>query len=156
MLNSYLELNFDLLHAATGNRYADSNDIRLVNLGAIALFSSYRLTTSRGKHLDDSSHAHNASLVHKQKTSAEASDDDSSHAHIASLEHKLKTNAKASDDLSIGFNHERIRRQGALSNNKNQTGKNHVEIMLRDIFLNALHQVEATYGLEYKLTLTRK
>ena len=32
-LNSYLELNFDVLHAATDNRCADVNNIRLVNLG---------------------------------------------------------------------------------------------------------------------------
>ena len=27
LLNSYLELNFDVLHAATGNRYVDNNNI---------------------------------------------------------------------------------------------------------------------------------
>ena len=27
LLNSYLDLNFDVLHAATGNRYADNSDI---------------------------------------------------------------------------------------------------------------------------------
>ena len=43
LLNSYLELNFDVLQPATGNRYADANDIRLVNLGPIALFSNYKL-----------------------------------------------------------------------------------------------------------------
>ena len=32
LLNSYLELNCDVLHAATNNRYVDGNDIRLVNL----------------------------------------------------------------------------------------------------------------------------
>ena len=46
LLNSYLELNFDVLHAATNNRYVDGNDIRLVNLGVSALFSNYKLTTS--------------------------------------------------------------------------------------------------------------
>ena len=35
LLGSYLDINFDLLHAATGNGYADSNDISLVNLGPI-------------------------------------------------------------------------------------------------------------------------
>ena len=40
LLNSYLELNFDVLHAATNNRYADGNDIRLVNFGPIGLFSN--------------------------------------------------------------------------------------------------------------------
>ena len=46
LLNSYPELNFDVLHAANNNRYVDANDIRLVNLGPIALFSNYKLTTS--------------------------------------------------------------------------------------------------------------
>ena len=40
LLNSYLEINFDVLHAATNNRYVDGNDIRLVNLGSIGLFSN--------------------------------------------------------------------------------------------------------------------
>ena len=39
LLKTYLDLNFDALHAASGNRYADKNDIRLVNLGPIDLFS---------------------------------------------------------------------------------------------------------------------
>ena len=50
LLISYLELNFDVIHAVTNNRYVDGNNIRLVNLGPIALFSNYRLTTSSGKH----------------------------------------------------------------------------------------------------------
>ena len=57
LLNSYLDLNFDVVHAATNNRYADNNNIRLVNFGPIASFSSYKLTTSSGKHLEDVSHA---------------------------------------------------------------------------------------------------
>ena len=40
LLNSYLELNLDVLHAVTNNRYADGNDIKLVNPGPIALFSN--------------------------------------------------------------------------------------------------------------------
>ena len=50
LLNSYIELNFDVLRADNNNRYVDANDIRLVNLGPIALFSNYKLTTSSGKH----------------------------------------------------------------------------------------------------------
>ena len=42
LLNSYLELNFHVLHAATNNRYVDGNEIKLVNLGPIALFSNYK------------------------------------------------------------------------------------------------------------------
>ena len=48
LLNSYLDLNLDVLHAATNNIYADGKDIRLVNLGPVALFSNYKLTTSSG------------------------------------------------------------------------------------------------------------
>ena len=51
LLNSYFDLNFDVFHAVTNNRYADNNKIRLVNLGPVALFSNYKLTTSSGKHL---------------------------------------------------------------------------------------------------------
>ena len=40
LLNSYLDLIFDVLHAATNNRYPDGNDINLVVLGPIAFFSN--------------------------------------------------------------------------------------------------------------------
>ena len=39
LLNSFIDLNFDVLHADTNIRYANKNDIGLVNLGPIALFS---------------------------------------------------------------------------------------------------------------------
>ena len=41
LLNSYLELHFNVLRADNSNRYLDGNDIRLVNLGSIGLFSNY-------------------------------------------------------------------------------------------------------------------
>ena len=100
LLNSFIELNFDVLHAATNNRYVDANDIRLVNLGPIALFSNYKLTTSSGKHLEEISHA-----------------------HIVSLMYKLLTSSKDSNDLSIGFDHSRNNRKRELTNNKNIKGK---------------------------------
>ena len=40
LLNSYLDLDFDVLHAATNKRYVNGNDERLVNLAPIALFSN--------------------------------------------------------------------------------------------------------------------
>ena len=132
LLNSYLESNFDVLHAATNNRYEDCNVIRLVNLGPIALFSNYKLTTSSGKHLENIDHA-----------------------HIVSLMCKLLTSSKGSDDLSIGFDRDRNRRLRELSNNKTQKGKYHVRINLKDVFGFAEYQEKATYGLGYKLTLTR-
>ena len=133
LLNSYLELNFDVLHAAApNNRYADGNDIRLVNLGPIALFSNYKLTTSSGKHLENIDHA-----------------------HIVSLMYKLLSSSKGSDDLSIGFDRDRTRRRNELTNNKNIKGKYHVRIYLKDVFGFAEYQEKGTYGLGYKLTLTR-
>ena len=64
LLNSYIELNFDILHAASGNIYIDCDDIRLVNLGSFVLFSNYMLTTSSGKHLEEISHGHIVSLMY--------------------------------------------------------------------------------------------
>ena len=133
LLNSYLELNLDVLHAAApNNRYADGNDIRLVNLGPIGLFSNYKLTTSSGKHLENIDHA-----------------------HIVSLMYKLLTSSKGSDDLSIGFDRDRTRRRNELTNNKNIKGKYHIRIYLKDVFGFAEYQEKGTYGLGYKLTLTR-
>ena len=132
LLNSYLELDFDVLHAATNNIYVDGNDIRLVNLGPIALFSNYKLTTSSGKHLENIDHA-----------------------LIVSLMYKLLSSSKGSDDLSIGFDRDRNRRQRELTNNKTQKGKFHVRIYLKDVFGFAEYQEKATYGLGYKLTMTR-
>ena len=132
MLNSYVELNFDALQAATGNRYADAKGIRLLNLGPIALFSNYKLSTSSGKHLDEISHA-----------------------HIVSLMYKLLSSSKGSDDLSIGFDRDRNIRKRELTNNKNIKGKYHLRIYLRDIFGFAEYQEKGTYGLGYKFTLTR-
>ena len=110
----------------------DNNGIRLVNLGPGALFSNYKLATSSGKHLEDVSHA-----------------------HIVSLMYKLKTTAKRCDDLSIGFDRGRTSRRNELTNNKNIKGKYHVRIYLKDVFGFAEHEEKATYGLGYKLTLTR-
>ena len=132
LLNSYLELNFDVLHAVDNTRYVNGNNIKLVNLGSIALFSNYKLTTSSGKHLEDISHA-----------------------HIVSLMYKLLTSSKDSDDLSIGFDRNHDKRQRELTNNKNIKGKYHIRIYLKDIFGFAEHQEKGTYGLGYKLTLTR-
>ena len=132
LLNSYLEINFDVLHAATNNRYVDGNNIRLVILGPIELFSNYKLTTSSGKHFKNIDHA-----------------------HIVSLMYKILTSSKVSDDLSMGFDRDRNRRQRALTNNKTQKGKFHVRIYLKDVFGFAEYQEKATYGLGYKLTLTR-
>ena len=133
LLNRYIELNFDVLRADNSNRYVDANDIRLVNLAPIALFSNYKLSTSSGKHLEEISHA-----------------------HIVSLMYKLLPSIKDSDDLSIGFDRNRGRRKNELTNNKSIKGKYRIRIYLKDIFGFAENQEKGSYGLGYKLTLTRK
>ena len=110
-------MNFDVVHAAIDNRYADIKDIRLVKLGWIALFNKYMLTISSGKRLEDISFA-----------------------HIVSLMYKLKTSAKDTDNLSIGFDWDRNRKQRELTNKKNQKGQYHNWIDLKDIFGFAEHQ----------------
>ena len=110
----------------------DASGISLVNLGPIALFSKYKLTTSSGKHLEEISHA-----------------------HIVSLMYKLLTSSKDSDDLSIGFNRSRDKRKRELTNNKNIKCKYHIRFYLKDIFGFAEYQEKGTCGLGYRLTLTR-
>ena len=132
LLKSYLNLKFEVMKKADNNRYGNGNDIKLVNLGPIALFSNFKLTTSSGKHLEDLSHA-----------------------HLVSLMYKLITSSKNSDDLSIGFDRSRARRKDEMTDNKRVKGKYHVRIMLIDVFGFAECQEKATYGLGYKLTLTR-
>ena len=132
LINSYLDLNFEVIKKADISRYRNGKDIRLVNLGSIALFSNFRLTTSSGKHLEDIRHA-----------------------HIVSLMSKVLTSSKGSADLSIGFDRSSGRRQDDVTNNKNVKGKFHRRIMLKDVFDFAECQEKETYGLGYKLTLTR-
>ena len=100
LLNSYIDINFDVVHGVNNDRYVDNNEIRLVNLGPIALFSNYKLTTSSGNHLEEVSHA-----------------------HIVSSMYKLITTAKGCDDLSIGFDRDRDNRRNELTITKNIKGK---------------------------------
>ena len=65
LLNSYFEINFEVIEKTDNSRYGDGNDIRLGNLSPFALFSNFELTTSIGKHLEDISHAHNVCLMSK-------------------------------------------------------------------------------------------
>ena len=132
LLNSYLDLNIEVVKRADNSRYGNGNDIRLVNLGTVALFRNFKLTTSSRKHLEDISHT-----------------------HLVSLLYKLITSAKVSDDLSIGFDRSRNRRRDELAQNKNVKCKYLLKIMLKDVFSFAECQEKATYGLAYKLTLTR-
>ena len=112
-----MDLNFEVIKKADNSRYANGNDIRLINLGSFALFSNFKLTTSSGKRLEDISHA-----------------------QIVSSMYKLITSIKDSDNLSIGFVRSRNRRKNELAQNKSVKGKYHVRIKLKDVFGFAEHQ----------------
>ena len=58
-------------------------------------------------------------------------------------------------DLSIGFHRDRGMRQQELNNNKNIYGTYHLRNMLKEVFGFAEQKEKATYGLGYKLILTR-
>ena len=84
LLNGYLDLSFEDIRKKGNSRLGNGKDIRLVNLGPIALFSKYKLTTSSGKHLEDINHA-----------------------HLASSRYKLLASSRGSDDLSVGLDRDR-------------------------------------------------
>ena len=80
LLNSFVDLNIEVIKTADKSRYANDNFIKLNNLGPIHLSNNSKLTTSSVIYLEDISHA-----------------------HIVPLMYELITSAKVSDDLSIGF-----------------------------------------------------
>ena len=77
------------------------------------------------------------------------------HVHLVSLMYKLISSGKDVDYLSIRFDRSRDRRKQEFTKNKNVKGKYQLRIMLKDVFGFAEHKEEATYGLGFKLTLTR-
>ena len=96
--NSCLVVNFEVIRKVDKSRYANGNVIRLVNIGRIALFSTFKLTTRFERHIENISYA-----------------------HIVPLMYTLMTSNKVCKDLSIGFDREcniNIRRD-ELTNNKN-------------------------------------
>ena len=79
--DNYLKLDFNVIHRAGAHaQYADGDHIGLVNLGPIALFEKYRLTSCSGKEIEEIDNA-----------------------HVICLMHKLISSSRDSDDLSIGF-----------------------------------------------------
>ena len=127
LLTSYHFSIFDVLHAATSNRYVDGNDKKLVRLGPFALFTSHKLPCSSGELLEEISQA-----------------------HIVDLMYKLISTAKSTDDLFIGFDRERGRRQRELINNKIQKGNYQLRFVFKDVLGFSEHQEKAIYGLAYK------
>ena len=65
MLNSNLDLNFDVIEKTVNSRYVNCIDTRLVKTGPVALFCNFKLTKSSGNHLEDFNHGHLVSLFYK-------------------------------------------------------------------------------------------
>ena len=128
--NSYLSLEFEVLKN-NNTRYADGDEISLVNFGPISLFSEAKLTTSSGKHLEKVDNL-----------------------HLISLMYKLLTSTKSTSQLMYGFEENLSVRRQELTNNKNEKGTFFVRIKLKDLFGFA-DQEKITYGLGYTLTLKR-
>ena len=79
---SHLELDFNVTHRAGAHaRYVDGDHKKLVNLGPIAFFKKFRVTSSSGKEIEERDNA-----------------------HVVCLKHILKPSSRDSDVLSIGFN----------------------------------------------------
>ena len=81
--------------------------------------------------------------------------EDISLAHLVSSLSKPITTARDFDDVFIGFDRDRYRRKQELTNTEITKGKYHVRKMLKDVFGFAEHEERASYGLGYKLILTR-
>ena len=128
--NSYISLEFEVLKN-DDTRYADGDQIGLVNFGPVALFSEVKLTTSSGKHLEKVDNLHPISLMYK-----------------------LLTSNQQTSQLMYGFEESQATRRQELTNNKTEKGPFFVRIKLTDIFGFA-DQEKITYGLGYTLTLKR-
>ena len=96
--NSFISLEFEVLKN-NNTRFADGDEISLVNFGPISLFSEAKLTTSSGKHLEKVAKLHAVSLIHK-----------------------LLTSTKSTSQLMYGFEESEIIRRQELTNNKNEKG----------------------------------
>ena len=128
--NSYISLEFEVFKN-DDTRYADGDQISLVNFGPVALFSEAKLTTSSGKHLEKVDNLHPISLIYK-----------------------LLTSNQQTSQLMYGFEESQATRRQELTNNKTEKGTFFVRIKLTDIFGFA-DQEKITYGLGYTLTLKR-
>ena len=128
--NSFISLEFEVLNN-NNTRFADGDEIGLVNFGPISLYSEAKLTTSSGKHLEKVDNL-----------------------HLISLMYKLLTSTSQTSQLLYGFEENLSVRRQELTNNKNEKGTFFVRIKLKDLFGFA-DQEKITYGLGYTLTLKR-
>ena len=128
--HSFISVEFEVLKN-DDTRYADSDEISLVNFGSVALFSETKLTTSSGKHLEKVDKLHPICLMYKCLTSSQQT-----------------------SQLMYGFEESTAIRRQELTTNETEKGIFFVRIKLKDLFGFA-DQEKITYGLGYTLTLKR-
>ena len=67
----YISLEFEVLKE-TNTRFADGDQISLVNFGPFVIFSEAKVTTSSGKHLEKVDNLHPISLMYKCLSSTQS------------------------------------------------------------------------------------
>ena len=128
--NSYISLEFEVLKN-DDTRYADGDEISLVNFGLVVLFGEAKLVTSSEKQLEKVDNLHPICLMHE-----------------------LLTSNQQTSQLMYGFEESQATRRLELTNHKTEKGTFFVRIKLKDLFGFA-DQEKITYGLGYSLTLKR-
>ena len=131
MRDSYLEIEFVVLDDA-GGVFANNANIRLVNYGMIALFSSVKLETSGGRTIEFINHCHRNLLMYKFSTSTV-------------------------DKYEIGFDRNQGNRDSQIKSDDIAAEGGHMYMMIKmsDLFgfVNDLEKI--IYGLGFKLMLKR-
>ena len=129
--DSYLEIEYVVSDDA-GGVFANDANIRLVNYGMMALFSSIKLETSGGKTIKYIDHCHPNLLIYKLLTSS-------------------------GDENESGFVRNQGNRDSQLKGDHIAAQRGHMYMMIKmsDLFgfVNDLEKI--IYGLEFKLILKR-
>ena len=108
--NSYISLDFEVLKQ-DDTRYADGDEIALVNFGPVALFTEAKLTTSSRK-------------IWKKVYNL----------HIISIMHKLLTSCQQTSELMNGFEESQETTRLELTTNNTEIGTFFVNIKLTELF----------------------
>ena len=131
LCDSYLEIEFVVLDDA-GGIFANNANIRLVNYGKIALFSSVKLETSGGRTIEYIDHCHPNLLIYKLLTSTD-------------------------DEYESGFVRNQGNRDSQLKGDLIAAERGHMYMMIKTSdffgFVNDLEKI--IYGLGFKLILKR-
>ena len=129
--DSYLEIEFVVSDDA-GGVFANDDNIRLVNYGMMALFSSVKLETSGGRTIEYIDHCHPNLLMYKLLTSTD-------------------------DEYESGFVRDQGNRDNQLKSDHIAAERSHMYMMIKmsDLFgiVNDLEKI--IYGLGFKLILKR-